>query len=209
MKQNVWLPGNSYNSIAEVSTSCLTLLTAFRKNIRTWEPENVLCCWTTHACHLKWSRKTLVWPVTPQLPLWVHPSKFITPGEQLEPSFTLYIHTLSLGFAVVIPVVVRSTTHEQQQIKRKSLDSLDFFDLPGDTRDLVFTETTDLWSLGNSTTWQAHCCEWRNCVIWFTGTDILKIRFKLHSVIFSACWSLKYAQNNLSRGLATILWRGR
>lgn len=49
-----------------------------------------------------------------------------------------------MGFAVVITVIVLSTTHEQQQIKRKSLDSLDFFDLPGDTRDLVFTETTDL-----------------------------------------------------------------
>lgn len=128
MKQNVWLPGNSYSSIAEVLTCWPTLLTAwrlFRKHTRT------LCCWTTHACHLKWSRKTLVWPVTPQLPLWVHPSKFITPGEELEPSFSPYIHTLSMGFAVVITVVVLSTTHEQQRIKRKSLDSLDFLTSPG------------------------------------------------------------------------------
>lgn len=206
MKQNVWLPGNSYDFIAEGLT-CWPL-EGCSGNIHGPQPENVLCCWTTHACHLKWSRKTLVWPVTPQLPLWVHPSKFIAPGEELEPSFTPYIHTLLHGFCCGCHS--RSSEHHAWTTanQEKIAWFARFFDLPGGTRDLVFTETTDLWSLGTSTTRQTHCCEGRNCIIWFTGTDILKIRFKLYSRIFSACWSLKYTQNNLSRGLTAILWRG-
>lgn len=71
-------------------------------------------------CHLRGSRTTVLWPVTPQRPLWLHPSKLIPTGEQLEPSFTLCIQAAPQGFAVGITVIVLSSTHERQRLKRKS-----------------------------------------------------------------------------------------